>query len=200
MDRRHLIGMGAAIAAGGAGLSFALRSRRDPFAGYVGMAAPNSPVQTPLNQPQLVLHPAADLILFATFDLDALVLSTRSYRDDLSPISPLDLALGWGPSSDPRRIASVEYWQHDRWYVYRAPHPIGDDLRHSSANMHLIPETPSVEEPLRRARIGNLIRMRGHLCDIRWADGREMRSSRSRTDRDGGACEIVFVNDIRILA
>lgn len=163
------------------------------------MAAPDEPVQTPLDQPALIRHDAADLTLFAAFSLTALVLSSRSYRDELSAVTPLDLALAWGPSSDPAQIRDIKYWQHDRWYTYRSPNPISSQIRHSSSNMHMIPAHPAVQDVLEEADAGNVISIAGHLCDIKMLDGTVIRSSRTRKDKDGGACEIVFVSRADIL-
>ncbi len=201
MKRRDVILSGSALGLLACGLFVHARfSRPDPFRGYVGMAAPDEPEQTDLTRPVLVEHPAADLVLFATFSLTALVLSVKAYRDDLSPISPLDLALAWGPSSDPEKIRGMRYSQHDRWYVYRSDDPIPDAVRYSSSNMHMIPADQEVAETLSRAERGSLIRLSGHLCDIHLPDGRDIRSSRSRRDKDGGACEIVFTQAVTFLA
>lgn len=202
MRRRHvLIGLGVGAPLLSAGLfGSGLLTRPDPFAGYVGQVAPDPPVQTDLEQAVLVEHPVADLILFAEFSLTALVLSSRTYRDELSSVAPVDLALAWGASSDPERIRDIEYWQHDRWYVYRSPNPISDEIRHSSSNMHMIPSDVGVEQVLKTIKAGNLIRLSGHLCDIRKPGKPEILSSRSRTDRDGGACEIVRIESLSVLS
>lgn len=200
MNRRALILGGAAALTLTGGAALLYRSRPvDPFTGYVGMAAPEEPVQNNLPQPLLVEHPVADLWLFAEFSLTALVLSSKTYRDHLSAVIPLDLALGWGPSSDPDRIRGISYWQRDRWYLYRSSEPLGSEMAWTSANMHMIPATPLVEDELRRARKGNLVQLSGHLCDVRFLDRPVYPSSRTRRDTGAGACEVVHVSRFRVL-
>lgn len=202
MDRRDfLLTGGVALGFLGAGYGLTQIEREpDPFYGYVGQAAPDLPFQRMLDTLVLVEHPRADLILFADFDITALVLSAKTYDDALAPVAPLDLALAWGAASDPQSVRKIDYWQNDRWYVYRSRHAIPDAVRQSSSNMHIVPANANLAKAVGRMRRGNLVRLTGQLCDIHFPNRPEIRSSRTRADRDGGACEIVYVRAAEILS
>ena len=75
----------------------------------------------------------------ARFELRARVLSTRNYylgRE--SDLSPVDLALGWGPMSDESVLQRIEISQSARWYRtrYEYPAPLSDQqIIHNSSNI-----------------------------------------------------------------
>ena len=62
--------------------------------------------------------------------------------------------------------------------------------------MHLIPASRSVAKQLRAIRPGHIVRLSGYLVEARRDDGWRWRSSTSRTDTGGGACEVVYVCSI----
>lgn len=133
----------------------------------------------------------------AAYGVEARVLATQTYDDDhLAPVAPIDHALGWGPMSDPRVTDPLGVSIHRRFYRYgwRGEPPLPEAvMTRSSANKHLIPATPEVEEALRRAGRHDWIRIYGYLVDIRIPDGFVARTSRVRTDRGAGACENIWV-------
>src|SRR6185436_7394467 len=56
------------------------------------------------------------------FTIDARVLSARHYRwGRESVLSPVDLALGWGPMTNSVVLARLQVRQSGRWYEYRWP-------------------------------------------------------------------------------
>ena len=133
------------------------------------------------------------------FSIDARVLSRRDYRSGReAELSPTDLALGWGPMSEPRIIDHFDIRQSNRWYLWQAQTlPISRaDIERHSANMHLIPASETAADQLARVRQGERIRIHGTLVDVTAPDGWRWRTSRSRSDTGQGACELILLDRI----
>jgi hypothetical protein len=138
----------------------------------------------------------------ARFDIRARVLSTEPYyfnRD--ADLSPIDLALGWGVMSDQAVLDQIDISQSGRWYRtrYELPPPVPEQMIvSSSSNMHMIPARKSIERSLKKLRQGDIITISGYLVDVDHATGWHWRTSMSRTDSGGGACEIVYVEELTV--
>jgi hypothetical protein len=61
--------------------------------------------------------------------------------------------------------------------------------------MHMVPADDATRATLLDARRGSLVRLRGWLIEARGKDGFRWRSSLSRGDSGGGACELVLVEE-----
>lgn len=137
-----------------------------------------------------------DLTLVADFELEARVLGRRDYRFGTeSALSPIDLALGWGPMAEDQVLESISIRQRNRFYYWSTrefPIPRDDIIAHSS-NMHLIPANDQAWRQLKRVREGSIIRMSGYLVNVDRDDGWRWRTSLRRDDSGAGACEIVLV-------
>ncbi|MBT8449447.1 MAG: hypothetical protein KJO69_07135 [Gammaproteobacteria bacterium] len=82
-----------------------------------GVKVSGVPVQTMLDTPSVVRHNDFNLTQIASFSLKAKVLSIEHYYADKgSSISPVDLALGWGPMSDETVLQQIEISQSNRFY------------------------------------------------------------------------------------
>jgi hypothetical protein len=139
----------------------------------------------------------------AHFSLDARVLHQKIYRYDRNAaLVPVDLAIGWGPMSDQAVLDKLEISQSARffWYQYRqAPIPADQIICHST-NLHLIPSTAAIASQCKSLRAGELIHLSGLLVEATGPEIGTWRSSLSRTDTGNGACELVWVEEIRNLA
>jgi hypothetical protein len=140
---------------------------------------------------------ASKLVPLAGFSLGARVLSRRDYRHGReADWSPTDLALGWDGMARDEVLARLDIDQSGRWYHYRwrddPPLPPAEIVR-SSANMHMIPASAEVARALARVRTGQRVRIDGWLVEVQADDGWRWRSSTSREDSGGGACELVYV-------
>ena len=139
----------------------------------------------------------ATLAPLAGFSVEARVLGREAYRlGREADYSPLDLALGWGRMADEAVLARLSISQGGRWYRYRwqgdPPIPVAEIVR-SSANMHMVPADEAVENALARIEPGERLRIDGWLVQVDASDGWRWRSSLSREDSGGGACELVYV-------
>lgn len=137
----------------------------------------------------------------AQFALDARVLHRKTYSyDRQSALAPVDLAVGWGPMSDQAVLDHVDLSQSMRffWYEYRLPPPIPvDQIVCHAANFHIIPSTPAIESLCKSLRAGTLIHLRGELVEATGPKMGAWRSSLSRTDSGNGACELIWVEELR---
>ena len=164
----------------------------------VPQASPAQPLQTdvpgqmgPFRYGDFVIEPLAG------FSIEARVLGREDYRyDQAASLSPTDLALGWDRMADPAVYRKLDISQSGRWYHYRwgpegPPLPLNDIIR-SSANMHLIPANDAVAAALARVRPDQTVRLQGWLVQARREDY-VWRSSTTRDDSGGGACELIYV-------
>ena len=95
-------------------------------------------------------------------------------------------------------LSHLQISQSSRWYRYRwndaPPIPLQEIIR-SSANMHMIPADDAVAAALRRIERGDRVRIDGWLVQVEGEDWR-WRSSLTRDDSGGGACELVYACSI----
>ncbi len=163
---------------------------------------PDQPLQSPLDDrmPAFRLG-AAKVTPLAGFSLQARVLSREDYSLGAeAEYSPTDLALGWGPMTDPDITGKLDISQGGRWYHYRwgeagPPIPLRQIIGYS-ANMHMVPADGLVARSLEKVRDGDTVRIDGWLIRIDRDDGWRWQSSLTREDSGGGACELVYVCSI----
>ncbi len=173
-----------------------------PISHAAGPIAPQAPVQ--VNRSGMPAFSAAGYRItpVADFSLQARVLSTeRYYLGRKADLSPIDLALGWGPMSDSAVLARLDISQGDRFYFYRwagKPPIARAEMIVHSANMHMIPADDEIRRRLEQVRVGQVVTLKGFLVDAQAPDGSRWNSSMIRTDYDNGACELVWVKDISV--
>ena len=120
-----------------------------------------------------------------------------------SEISPVDFALGWDKMADPEVYKQLSIRQSNRWYHWRyenaPPIPVRE-IETQSANTHLIPATKAIAKQLAQIDQDNLIYLKGQLVEVKSSDGWTWRSSLSREDTGGGACELMLVEEVRVIS
>jgi hypothetical protein len=168
-----------------------------------GILEPNDPVQENVEDGPHWDIDGYDVHALARFEVDARVLSAEHYRwDREAELSPVDLALGWGPMSSNEVIDTLDVSQHGRFFFYSWPSggpkiPLGEIVRHA-ANMHMVPLDAPTRATLLDVRRGNLVHLKGWLIEAHAKDGWHWRSSLSRGDSGGGACEVVLVESAAV--
>jgi len=66
--------------------------------------------------------------------------------------------------------------------------------------MHLIPANETVASEIRKIRKGDIIELSGSLVNVTAAsDGWRWLSSKTRYDTGNGACELIWVNSLRVM-
>ena len=167
-----------------------------------GVLVTEQPQQTTTGQAAPFNYKTFQITPLANFDIKARVLSTERYRfGQDSELSPIDLALGWGPMSDTANLEQLTINQGSRFYFWSAkqlPIPAAAITRHS-ANMHMVPANDYLENRLLDLRTGDIISIEGYLIRAEAADGWRWVSSMTREDSGNGACELIWVKDLTIL-
>jgi len=96
--------------------------------------------------------------------------------------------------------ARIDISQSGRFYYWQTkafPIPRREIETHS-ANMHMIPADAAVAYQLKRVRVGDVVSLDGLLVEADKANGWRWRSSLTRDDTGGGACELVYVQSLTI--
>lgn len=139
----------------------------------------------------------------AEFSVAARVILAEHYSNDReSQLSPVDLALAWGPMNDPRVLEAISFSQSARFYRWRyegQPPIPRRDIELNSANMHMIPSSDAIARRLKAVKAGDTVRIRGYLVQATSKDGWTWRSSFTREDTGAGACELIFVQELDVL-
>ncbi len=167
-----------------------------------GVLAKDPPAQHDFVSLQKFQLDGYEIIPTARFDIKAKVLGSKRYifgRE--ADISPVDLALGWGPMSDEAILQHIQISQGNRFYRWRVKEfPIPRrQIETNSANMHLIPANKSVADKIKAARHGDIITLSGHLVNIKGKDGWMWKSSLTRQDTGSGACELIWVEQFDVV-
>lgn len=167
-----------------------------------GIFAPDDPTQTDIESSRnFTFKDDYTITPLADFHIKAKVLSKKNYRSGrAAELSPVDLALGWGRMSDESILKSIKIKQSGRWYHWRAdkyPIPREEIVTHS-ANMHLVPESYSIKEDLKKARKGDIVEITGYLIKIEAKDGWRWKSSLTRNDTGNHSCELIFVKKFEV--
>jgi hypothetical protein len=162
-----------------------------------GTLVESLPQQTNLERSDPIALEGFELTPRARFKAEVRVLGrSRYWLGDLADVSPLDIAVGWGPMSDSAVLAHIEVSQSGRFYFWsyedEPPIPRADIEAHS-ANWHLIPANDAAWSRLSGLRVGDLVTLEGFLVDVHSAGTGTMKTSLVRTDTGAGACEIVLV-------
>lgn len=127
------------------------------------------------------------------------ILGSQTYSSGReAEFSPLDLAVGWGDMARPEVYSKIDIQQSNRWYYWHVDaFPISRrDIETHSANMHIIPANASIAAALKDLEAGDLVYLQGALVEIQAPDGWRWRSSLSREDTGGGACEVMRVDQV----
>ncbi len=169
-----------------------------------GVLVSESPEQTPLGPSDASFaHGRYRIDPVARYRIRARLLSREDYRFDAgAELSPLDFAVGWAGMSDSAVIEQLSVSQSVRFFSYRwrdqPPLPL-DEINRSAANMHLIPADDAVLKALRQVAVGRVVQLEGWLVNAERDDGWGWRSSTTREDSGAGACELMYVREVRLI-
>ncbi|MGH8237813.1 MAG: hypothetical protein ACREXP_12425, partial [Steroidobacteraceae bacterium] len=138
----------------------------------------------------------------AQFSAEVRVLGRERYRlGALADVSPLDIAVGWGPMSDSAVLADIDIWQSGRFYFWHyddePPIPT-QEIESHSANWHLVPANDVIWRKLSRLRVGDVVKLDGMLVNLDNPELGTMATSLRRDDTGAGACEIIYVEKASI--
>jgi len=171
-----------------------------PAAKWRGMPAAHDPRQFNTDLPKPFPFKGHTVTPLARYSVTAVVLSRERYRNDrAAELSPLDLALGWGPMSVAAVVNKLDISQSGRWYEYRfqGEPPLDPSLIAThSANTHCLPADDAVRLQLLEVKRHDVVTLEGYLVEVADPDGYRWRSSLSREDTRGGSCEVLWVTGV----
>jgi hypothetical protein len=168
-----------------------------------GILVPEQPEQGPKITYEIGPIKFKDVVLdpLATYSIRARVISTERYWiDPVSNLAPIDVALAWGPASDTNFLEGFKFSQSGRFYFYAWDGEVDERskiLALNSANVHIIPANKYILEQVKKLRSGQVIHLTGYLVRVNKVDGTEWVSSLTRNDSGNGACEIMYVQNIK---
>jgi hypothetical protein len=172
---------------------------RSEIARVPGVLAPDEPVQRELFTSSFHEQNGYRIAPLTTFDIRARVISAARYRFGReADLAPVDLVLGWGALSDSNVLKQISFSQSGRaytWWTKTWPVP-RDKIESHSANMHMIPANREIEKQLKSVRPGNMVHLKGLLVEVTSKEGWRWKSSLTRTDTGGGACELIWVESL----
>jgi hypothetical protein len=176
---------------------------RDTPARWKGMPAPKAPAQSASNLPPPFQHEGFTIKPLARYQISGVVLHRERYRfDAMSSICPIDLGLGWGSMSIAGVLNELKITQRGRFLLYTSKDKNGElpleyeQLNRSASNNHCLPANDAVRSQLLAIKRHDLASLEGYLVEVTAADGGVWRSSLTREDEDGGACEILWVTSV----
>jgi len=161
------------------------------------------PIQTETDIDMFQYKGKYTIIPVKNYEIKAKVLSVERY--DSSPVadlSSLDLALGWGKMSDQDVVDSMKIWQNGRWYFYQLYSdsllPMNEVIT-SSANTHIISDNKKVQKQLNDIIKGEIINLKGYLVNVEKKNNWSWNTSITRKDSGNGSCEVMYVEEVKIL-
>ncbi|MHB0866046.1 MAG: hypothetical protein ACYC6B_01940 [Thermoleophilia bacterium] len=177
-----------------------------------GIDASREPVQneTSLFQNAMkVSGGVAHLASNSSYSISARVESAKAYDDNISNTMPYDVLLAWGTMADASVYDKLDWSQNNRQGSVsgnlggmNGADVSSDYVVNHVSNNHLIPASGRIREALATIQPGDLVKIDGRLVDIRvqMNDNRilTVQTSKSRSDQGDGACEIIFVERIKI--
>ncbi len=119
-----------------------------------------------------------------------------------------DLGLVWGNMSDDKYLKNYTFYSvknaTGRWLyptlklgVKYPPLPWPYARTHM-AHLHIVPANDKIMSALIYLFKKQPVKLDGYLVDVEMGDGRWIRTSVSRMDSGGGACEIMYVNRVQV--
>lgn len=140
----------------------------------------------------------------AQYKIGALVGRKKRYRfDKMASISPIDLALFWGPISYADNMKQLSVRQNKRRYYFFLKRNATLSVNWvyvNSSNNHIIPANSNIRRALNPIRRNDTIYMEGYLVNVS-ANIRgstyNWKTSTTRKDRGDGACEIIYVTKLK---
>ncbi len=147
----------------------------------------------------------------ATYDITGLVVS--QHRGDAlfnlyhqaDPGNVRDVCVVWGESIANGSYRKVQFWSGEFTCSFAWSTAISPPFRPEHAsNNHLLPADAAIARQIGAIEVGDQIRMTGLLVDYTVSkDGREIftrPTSLTRGDTGNGACEILYVTGLSVLA
>lgn len=185
------------------GLGWKFYDHTDQITLGPGVLAAELPRQERIGSPVSRTMNGYSITELMAFHIKAKILAKKNYYTGReADLSPTDLVLGWGNMSDEDVLSKIKITQSNRFYFWRVDsfHIPRKEIETHSANMHLIPTNDSVARDIARVQAGEIIEISGSLVEVTTSDGWRWKSSLTRNDTGGGACELILVESIKTVS
>jgi hypothetical protein len=112
-----------------------------------------------------------------------------------------DLCLVWGENLEQERYKSVHFHNESVSCHLQYDEYSREFRKDQVSNNHLIADTESVRQKIGDARVGDQVALEGQLVNYCYKDLPESKrkSSLTRTDTAGGACEVMYVENFTFI-
>ena len=175
---------------------------RSPWVYPPGRAvAPDEPVQAELGEKKQWKKNGYLVQALASFEMTArVIIADRYWSDRESDLSPVDLTVAWGPASDTAILERFDFYKLPRYYRYEWDDPGAPSsvVKAHTANMHMIGRDSYTDSKLTDVENEDIVTIEGYLVEVSATDGWRWKSSLSRQDSGNGACEVVWVDSLKI--
>jgi len=164
------------------------------------------PIQTQINNPQKFTRSKSGHKYTITpiydYQISGIVVHKMDYRtkDGTRDVARFDLCIVWGNNvaDDLYLNGKAEFSQNGRFCTYRYSQGVQFDNNQLSNN-HLFTFSDDDIKLIEAINNGDEVLITGKLIDVDSPLG-TWRSSTTRTDREGGACEVIYVDSIKVLS
>ena len=144
-----------------------------------------------------------------TYDITGMVVSYRHHKHEYSRmhaqskdhLNMLDVCVIWGDNPLNERLDKISFWNG----IFTCNVKTRDQQAWDAFNMdqlsnnHLLSDDEFIREQVKKIRIGDQIRVRGHLASYSSAGLSERGTSTTRTDTGDGACETIYIDKFEIV-
>lgn len=112
-------------------------------------------------------------------------------------INTKDLCIIWGGNVINPHLQKLNF-RNGNWTCYvstKSSEAWQNFKMDQLSNNHIIPATSEIEKLVAEASVGDEVHIKGHLVNYSVNQGPARKSSTVRTDRENGACEIIYVKE-----
>lgn len=113
-----------------------------------------------------------------------------------------DICVIWGANILNPHLSKINF-SHGNWTCYastKSNEAWQSFNQHQLSNNHIIPASKDIEKLVSNSNVGDEIRIKGHLVNYSVNNGPQRKTSTIRTDKENGACEIIYVTEFTMLA
>ena len=143
-----------------------------------------------------------------SYDITGMIVSYRHHDDNSSMhrlsndhLNMLDVCVIWGDNPGNERLHKISFWNG----IFTCNVKTRDQQAWDAFNMdqlsnnHLISDDEFIRKQVRKIQVGDQIRVRGLLAGYSSGGGSKRGTSTTRTDTGDGACETIYVEQIKIV-
>ncbi|MFZ4762922.1 MAG: hypothetical protein ACOYK8_08925 [Alphaproteobacteria bacterium] len=164
-----------------------------------GVVVATEPEQKKLSALQNFMIGKNSINALASFNFKARFLGLKTYHDELTPIAPFDILIGWKVFSNQNVLDKIPFVMANRSYVWDSsstPLNLMPSIVPSTALIHVIPADQNIKLQILELQRGQQVQMEGFLVNIAMENGTKFPTSLSRFDTGPTSAEIMLVQRV----